>query len=120
MADSALTGFFHGVIDLLCEHQGRYYVIDWKSNLLGATDADYTTERMQAELDANHYTLQYHLYLLAVHRLLKSRIQGYDYDQHIGGAAFVFLRGAHHDTRGVLFDRPDRARIEALEKWIQR
>jgi exodeoxyribonuclease V beta subunit len=118
MADSTMAGYFHGVIDLLCEQEGRYYVVDWKSNLLGATDADYTQERMQAELDANHYTLQYHLYLVAVHRLLRSRIEDYDYDRHMGGAAFVFLRGAHHATRGVVFDRPARARIEALERWI--
>jgi exodeoxyribonuclease V beta subunit len=69
-------------------------------------------------MDASHYTLQAHLYLVALHRYLRVRLPGYDYDRHIGGAAYAFLRGFANgpsDTGlGWYTDRPSRALIEAL------
>jgi exodeoxyribonuclease V beta subunit len=56
------------------------------------------------------YDLQYAVYLLALHRLLKLRLQDYDYDKHIGGAIYVFLRG---NTQ--IFDKPSRQFIENLD-----
>jgi exodeoxyribonuclease V beta subunit len=69
-------------------------------------------------MDAAHYTLQYHLYLVALHRYLRVRLPEYDYDRHIGGAAYAFLRGfatGPSDTgRGWYTNRPSRALIESL------
>jgi exodeoxyribonuclease V beta subunit len=59
--------------------------------------------------------VQYVLYLLALHRLLKSRLPDYDPDQHLGGAVYVFLRGLQGPAAGTVFDRPDRALIERLD-----
>src|SRR5690606_4986692 len=75
------NGMLKGFIDLVFEHKGQYYVLDYKSNALGEDDAAYTDQAMgQAILD-KRYDLQYVLYLLALHRLLKARLPDYDYDQ---------------------------------------
>jgi exodeoxyribonuclease V beta subunit len=111
-----LNGMFKGFIDLSFEHDGRYYVADYKSNWLGADAGAYTHAAMnQAVLD-NRYDLQYVLYLLALHRQLKARLLDYDYDLHMGGALFVFLRGIDSPTQGLFFVRPPRPLIEQLDR----
>ena len=110
-----LNGMFKGFIDLCFEHQGQYYVADYKSNWLGPDDDAYTQEAMTESILANRYDLQYVLYLLALHRQLKARLPGYDYDQHVGGAVFVFLRGLGAPSQGVYFTRPPRELIEELD-----
>ena len=62
------------------------------------------------------YDLQYTLYLLALHRLLQARIPDYDYDIHIGGAVYLFLRGIDGPANGVFSDKPPRALIEQLDR----
>jgi len=111
-----VNGMFKGFMDLAFEHHGRYYVADYKSNWLGPTDAAYTPAAMQAEILAKRYDLQYVLYLLALHRQLAARLPDYDYERHLGGALYLFLRGTGAPTRGVYFDRPPRALIEALDR----
>ena len=105
-----------GFIDLVVEHEGRYYVIDYKSNWLGPDDAAYTAAAMAQEILAKRYELQYVLYLLALHRLLKLRLPGYDYETHMGGALYLFLRGSQAPTRGIHAERPPRALIESLDR----
>jgi exodeoxyribonuclease V beta subunit len=78
-------GFLSGVVDLACERDGRWYVVDWKSNQLGLDREHYERGELEREMFASHYVLQYHLYLTALHRFLKLRIRDYDYDTHIGG-----------------------------------
>ena len=115
----SLNGMFKGFIDLTFEHQGRYYVADYKSNWLGADDAAYTQAAMEASILDNRYDLQYVLYLLALHRQLKARLADYDYDQHMGGAVYLFLRGSRSPGQGVFFTRPPRALIEELDLMFQ-
>lgn len=110
-----LNGILKGFIDLIIQHDGRYYVIDYKSNWLGAGDEDYTTDNMDEAIRAHRYDLQYVIYLLALHRLLRSRMPGYDYDTHIGGAAYLFIRGIGAATGGVHFERPPKALIMMLD-----
>jgi exodeoxyribonuclease V beta subunit len=59
--------------------------------------------------------VQYTLYLLALHRLLKSRLADYDYDRHVGGALYLFLRGIDQNGTGLYADKPPKALIEALD-----
>lgn len=110
-----LSGMLKGFIDLVFEHDGRYYVIDYKSNWLGPDDAAYTPQAMRAAVLDARYELQYVLYLFALHRQLRVRLPGYDYDRHVGGAAYVFLRGVHAESRGVHVERVPRELIEALD-----
>ena len=116
---SLLNGMFKGFIDLTFEHQGRYYVADYKSNWLGADDSAYTEQTMTASILDNRYDLQYVLYLLALHRQLKARLANYDYEQHMGGAMYLFLRGTRSQGQGVFFTRPSKALIESLDLMFQ-
>lgn len=110
-----LNGMVKGFIDLVFEHEGRFHVLDYKSNWLGASDEAYRGETMQAAVLAHRYELQYLFYLLALHRLLKVRLPDYDYDRHVGGALYLFLRGSGAPSRGVFAARPPRVVIEALD-----
>ncbi|MCF5522960.1 exodeoxyribonuclease V subunit beta [Pseudomonas syringae] len=115
----SLNGMFKGFIDLTFEHEGRYYVADYKSNWLGADDDAYTGLAMEASILDNRYDLQYVLYLLALHRQLKARLADYDYDQHMGGALYLFLRGSRSASQGAYFTRPPRELIESLDLLFQ-
>ncbi|OCR25765.1 exodeoxyribonuclease V subunit beta [Pseudomonas syringae] len=115
----SLNGMFKGFIDLTFEHEGRFYVADYKSNWLGADDQAYTQDAMVTSILDNRYDLQYVLYLLALHRQLKARLAGYDYDQHMGGALYLFLRGSHSASQGAYFTRPPRELIESLDLLFQ-
>ena len=71
------------------------------------------------------YHLQYLLYTVALHRYLRQRLRGYDYDQHVGGVNYVFLRGvrpawtqADGSAAGVFFHKPQREAIEALDALL--
>jgi exodeoxyribonuclease V beta subunit len=104
-----------GFIDLLAEHNGQYYVIDWKSNWLGPSEVAYTQDALaRAALD-KRYDMQLCIYLLALHRHLRQTLPDYDYDHHIGGAMLVFLRGIQAPSRGVLRVKPPLAFIERLD-----
>lgn len=110
-----LNGMFKGFIDLAFEHDGRYYVADYKSNWLGPDDLAYSELAMESAILSHRYDLQYVLYLLAMHRQLRARLADYDYDRHVGGALFIFLRGVHSASGGVYFVKPPRELIERLD-----
>lgn len=106
-----LEGMLIGFMDLVLVHQGRYYVLDYKSNRLAA----YGTDNLREAVLSHRYDVQYTLYVLALHRLLKHRLPDYDYDRHLGGALYLFLRGIDQPGAGLFADKPPRALIEALD-----
>ena len=106
------NGILNGIIDLTFEHDGKYYIVDWKTNWLGASDADYTPARIRAAMGNAGYILQSYLYAAALLRFLRQR--GMDYDA-FGGVYYVFLRGLSRGTpNGVWFDVPPRDCLERL------
>lgn len=120
VAAECLEGMFKGYIDLAFAWEKRYYLLDYKSNRLGTGDADYDEAAMAAAMVENRYDLQYCLYLLALHRQLRARLgPAYDYDTHIGGVVYLFLRGLGAESRGVFFDRPPRDLIEELDQLFR-
>jgi exodeoxyribonuclease V beta subunit len=105
-----------GFADLVLAHQGRHWVLDHKSNHLGPDDAAYTPAALWAEMVRHRYDVQAALYLLALHRLLRSRLgTAYQPLQHLGGAAYVFLRGLDGPTRGVCLLPCDAALLTLLD-----
>jgi len=88
-----IQGMLKGFIDLIFEHNGQYFILDYKSNHLGENSDDYSDENMQQVMASHHYHLQYLLYSVALHRLLKQRLPNYDINTHLGGVYYVFLRG---------------------------
>ena len=113
-----IHGFLRGFVDLVVEHAGRWYVIDYKSNWLGADPGDYEPDALAGAMRASGYTLQYLIYLVALHRYLAVRLPGYDCERHLGGTFYLFVRGidpAAGMCRGVYFDRPSAACLQALD-----
>ena len=136
----ASRGFLTGSIDLVFRWQQRWWVADWKSNWLGRRDPqsgqvlscgpnDYSQTAMQQLMASNHYPLQAHLYLVALHRYLRWRLPGYAPEQHLGGYAYVFLRGVpgaladgaslEAGVPGVLVERPPLQRLLGLDRLLR-
>jgi len=110
-----VNGMLKGFIDLVFTHGGRYYILDYKSNHLGDDYSAYGPAEMAAAMLAHRYDLQSVLYVLALHRLLKARLPGYDYERHMGGAVYLFLRGVDAAGRGVYGELPPRGLIQRLD-----
>jgi exodeoxyribonuclease V beta subunit len=106
-----MQGMLTGSMDLVLQHDGRYWVVDYKSNKLPSYDPN----TLQDAVLHKRYEVQYVLYTLALHRLLKVRLPGYDYAQHMGGAVYMFLRGIHAEGAGVHLQRLPQALIEMLD-----
>lgn len=116
-----LRGMMTGLIDLVVEHDEKFYLIDYKSNHLGNQPADYATGQLQQAVHAHHYDLQYLIYCVALNRYLARRIPAYNYDSHFGGVMYLFLRGMQGQSypgSGVFFDRPDEELITKLDRAL--
>jgi exodeoxyribonuclease V beta subunit len=91
-----------GFIDLVFEHQGKYWILDYKSNHLGDDDAAYNEDALASAMAKHRYDVQAAIYMLALHRLLQVRLgRDYDPEQHLGGAVYLFLRGVNGSQNGV-------------------
>jgi exodeoxyribonuclease V beta subunit len=121
----ALEGYLKGFIDLVFEHQGQYFILDWKSNHLGYTAADYAGAPLARAMADHGYHLQYLLYSLALDRYLQLRIPDYRYEIHFGGVLYLFVRGVRttwpgtgDEAPGVFFHRPAAETIRALNQLL--
>ncbi len=98
-------GFFTGYMDLVFRVGGRYFILDWKTNLLPA----YGPEELNDSMNAADYHRQYRLYWQALVRWL-SRMLGADFDfsRHVGGAFYLYVRGLTgvDGSPGVFFHQP--------------
>lgn len=115
-----VRGMLKGFIDLVFRHQGRYYLLDYKSNWLGEDSAAYTQQAMASAMQAHRYDLQYQLYTLALHRYLRHRIADYDYERHFGGVIYLFLRGVDGEDpqQGIYATRPDGELIALMDEMF--
>ncbi len=114
---SPAKGFMKGFVDMVFQFEGRYYLVDWKSNLLGLRVEDYGPEALAAVMEREFYFLQYHIYVLALNQYLQLRLPGYDYETHLGGVFYIFLRGVDPDKGpkwGIYKDRPPTAFMREL------
>jgi exodeoxyribonuclease V beta subunit len=120
-----LAGYLHGFIDLVFEHGGRYYLLDWKSNHLGYQPDDYGQQAMAAAMAEHRYHLQYLLYAVALQRYLQHRLPDYDAERDFGGVLYLFVRGvrpewtlADGSQAGVFFHRPSAATLSAMQRLV--
>ncbi|GGY17849.1 exodeoxyribonuclease V subunit beta [Massilia dura] len=118
----ALHGMLKGFSDLVFEHEGRYWVLDYKSNMLGGTDAAYHAKALAQGMAEHRYDVQGAIYLLALHRLLASRLgDAYDPAEQLGGAVFFFLRGiGNAATHGCHLLKPDPQLLDELDELLRR
>lgn len=124
LESGALRGFIKGFIDMIVEHDGRYWIIDWKSNHLGDAASDYAAAPLAVAMAEHAYHLQALVYVVALHRYLRARLPDYAYDTHIGGYLYLFVRGVRPDWRdgdaasGVHRGRPSLELVEALDRLM--
>jgi exodeoxyribonuclease V beta subunit len=136
LADLDLSGWLQGSIDAVFRVHDpggvpRFVVVDYKSNRLhepGAADPveAYRPDRLVRAMEAHHYPVQALLYTVAVHRYLRWRIPGYDPDLHLGGAAYLFVRGMVGPStptlagvaHGVFSWRPPSSTVLALDDLL--
>ncbi len=116
-----LHGMLKGFCDLVFEHEGRYWVLDYKSNALGGSDAAYHKAALAHGMAAHRYDVQGAIYMLALHRLLRTRLgDAYDPAAQLGGAIFYFLRGVGNEqTRGCYLLPPHAALLDGLDGLCQ-
>lgn len=93
-----LQGMMHGFIDLIFEHDGQFFVADYKSTWLGDTLDSYTPTALFHNNQHHLYDLQYLIYCLALHRYLKNTLPNYDPEIHFGGVYYLYLRGMHPEN----------------------
>ena len=118
---SPLNGFIKGFIDLIFTYKGKFYIVDWKSNLLGKDINNYRADNLVPIMQKDYYILQYHLYTLALHKYLKNRLASYDYEKHFGGIFYIFLRGIDKTkgpNYGIFRDRPEKNLILEMDKEL--
>ena len=106
-------GFMTGFIDLLFRRDGKFFVLDWKTNFLGDAPENYAPPALARVMSADCYFLQYLIYCSALTRYLRHRLRmssfgEAEYRQYFGGVYYLFLRGITPERPGygVFFDRP--------------
>jgi exodeoxyribonuclease V beta subunit len=94
-----------GSLDLVFEHRGLAYFVDWKSDSLDS----YAAEDLGPHV-AEHYREQLELYALAVVKLLAVRTEA-EYLARFGGMIYCFLRGLDGAGGGLWSARPSWAEM---------
>lgn len=112
-----MQGYLTGFVDLICEYQGKYYILDYKTNHLGELLTDYCADKLEAAMQSHNYGLQYWIYTLVLHRHLQNQLPGYRYEEHFGGVKYLFVRGMTPDKpgSGIYATLPDYGRLLELD-----
>ncbi len=111
-------GMMTGLIDLVFRADGKYYVVDYKSNHLGSRFEDYGEASVREAMSSHFYDLQYLIYTVALNRYLMLTLKDYSYAEHFGGVFYLFLRGMNgkDSTTGIYYDVPEEALIMGLDE----
>lgn len=120
-AESLRKGFMHGYIDLALKVDGKYYIVDWKSNNLGSFPEDYSQEKIRKEMEKHRYPLQYMIYLAAFDKYISSVDESYSYSENFGGVRYVFLRGidANDEKSGIFCDSPEEPLLRKFQQLFE-
>jgi exodeoxyribonuclease V beta subunit len=115
-----IKGVMNGKMDLFFRHNGKYYILDWKSNFLGFTLDDYQKANVEEAMTDSNYHLQYLIYTMASRLYLKNRIPDFNYDDHFGGVVYLFLRGIRNveNSGGIFTEKPTVEVLDRLENLI--
>jgi len=112
----SLNGMLGGFVDLVFAWDGRYHVLDYKTNWLGPGLDAYAGATLDAAMAAHHYPLQALIYTVAVHRYLRQRLRDYAAARNLGGSWYLFVRAVGlAPGYGVWRRRWPPALIEALD-----
>ena len=118
---SPTAGFMKGFIDLVFEYSGKFYLVDWKSNYLGPNLESYKDDSIVKAMHEHLYTLQYHLYTLALYQYLRQHKPDFNYSTDFGGVFYIFLRGTgdpQNPASGVYPGCPSLKLIERMGRAL--
>jgi exodeoxyribonuclease V beta subunit len=118
---SPVEGFMKGFMDCIFEFDGKFYLIDWKSNFIGPSFSDYGITSIASVMKKEGYDLQYLIYITALNEFLAGKKPDYDYERHFGGAAYIFLRGICEGCdgkSGIYFCKPEKEKISDLKRLM--
>ena len=119
LSSSQFDGYMKGFIDLVFEAEGRFFIIDYKSNWLGNSLANYSPTQLIHPMAQHHYYVQYLIYTVATHRYLRSRLQNYNYADHFGGVFYMFLRGVSaNSASGIFHTLPSYKLVRSLDELM--
>jgi len=116
-----VRGFLRGFIDMVFRFNGRFYIIDWKSNYLGGSVDNYSQTDIQISMEEHYYILQYYIYTVSLHQYLSMRMPGYNYKKDFGGVYYIFFRGidpGYGPSYGIYRDLPSPDFITDLSKYM--
>ncbi|TRO66959.1 UvrD-helicase domain-containing protein [Christiangramia sabulilitoris] len=118
----AKSGLLNGFIDLLLKHNGKYYILDWKSNYLGDHLSYYDgEEKMREAMNEGNYHLQYFIYSMALKNYLEQRLPNFNYERDFGGVIYIYLRGARAGKNtGIYTNKPTLEQVETLESLFRK
>lgn len=118
--EADIEGLMTGFIDLMFEHKGKFYILDWKSNHLGNSTDCYNREGMEAAMTGSNYHLQYLIYTVALKRFLSQRIPNFNYETHFGGVLYIFLRGVRVNSEtGIYYQKPSEELIYKIDTLLK-
>jgi exodeoxyribonuclease V beta subunit len=93
--------YLSGFIDLIFRYEGRYYILDWKSNW--SPTGDYSRNALDVVIHNNKYDLQYSIYSMALDKFLRMSLTGYNPVKDLGGVCYLFLRGVGDGENGIYY-----------------
>lgn len=121
--DAPLRGLLTGSVDFVCAHDGRFYIIDWKSNFVGKSAADYLPAALAKSIERERYHLQFSIYCLALDAHLRRCLgDRWDFARDFGGVYYIYLRGFGFDPagpNGAFYHRPSPAFLARLRAIFQ-
>ncbi|HFC29426.1 MAG TPA: hypothetical protein ENJ44_00095, partial [Oceanospirillales bacterium] len=114
-----LSGYLTGFIDLVFQHQGKFYVLDYKTNHLGNNFSDYSDNKLQQAIYEHFYDWQYLLYTTALVKYLKTINANFSYQNQFGGVVYLFTRGINGKTaQGIYFKKPEQQIINQMLEYF--
>ncbi len=122
--DDLISGYLMGFIDLIFVHNGKFYIVDWKSNIIGGKPESFNQNGIRDEIFKHLYFLQYLIYSVALMKYLKLKTGKTDIEElyrgYYGGVYYLFVRGMNKDTpeNGVWYAKPDWKLLETLDDII--
>jgi exodeoxyribonuclease V beta subunit len=119
-SESSVRHYLKGFVDLIVEHGGRFYILDYKSDHLGSSAENYSTDLLYTHMRDNGYIMQYYFYSMALYLYLRERLGDFDFDNVFGGVRYLFLRAAgSQGDAGIYSDRPDPGNIARFAEQVQ-
>jgi len=119
ISEISITGFMKGFADMVFCHEGKYFILDWKSNYLGDYASDYSEEKLIQSMRSSKYAVQLYIYTYALYKLLKIQNKEFSYDD-FGGFFYVYLRGVSAgSSNGIYFYRPSLDAVKKIEKELR-